>query len=338
MWSGTLLLVVVAALVLFPLPYVVQRPGPTIDTLGEHDDKPVIAVSDHETYPTSGALRLTTVSVRGGPGYSAHLFDVVAGWWRTDSAVKPTEMVFPPDVTSEQIDEQNAALMASSQESATVAALEELGIAVPTVLRVMQAVPGTGAEGLLMDGDVIVSANGVTLTSFLQLHEVLAKLKPGDTVTLGVKRHGEETSVKVVTTDGGNGEARLGVLMNPSFTFPVEIKFDIQNVGGPSAGLMFALGIIDKMTPGSLTGGQVVAGTGTMDLAGVVGPIGGIQQKLYGARDAGATWFLAPRENCNEVVGQIPNGLHVTAVTTLHEARLAVEAIAAGKGETLPKC
>jgi PDZ domain-containing protein len=130
----------------------------------------------------------------------------------------------------------------------------------------------------------------------------------------------------------------LGVLLDPQVELPVDVDFDIENIGGPSAGTMFALGIVDTLTPGEMTGGKSIAGTGTMDLAGNVGPIGGIRQKLVGASQAGAKWFLAPAGNCDEVVGHVPAGLDVVQVGTLGEARDAVEAIAAGDGGSLPTC
>jgi PDZ domain-containing protein len=95
--------------------------------------------------------------------------------------------------------------------------------------------------------------------------------------------------------------------------------------------MMFALGIVDKLTPGEMTGGEVLAGTGTIDSSGQVGPIGGIRQKLWGADEAGADWFLAPASNCDEVTGHVPDGMRVFAVKTLDEARSVVEAI--GDGE-----
>nr|WP_277814844.1 S16 family serine protease [Galbitalea soli] len=124
----------------------------------------------------------------------------------------------------------------------------------------------------------------------------------------------------------------LGIAVGTSYTFPVPIKIQLQDVGGPSAGMMFALGIIDKLTPGELNGGKRVAGTGTIDSAGTVGAIGGIRQKMYGAARAGARYFLAPRSNCDEVVGHIPSGLHVYSVATLDDSLTALKAISSGKG------
>jgi PDZ domain-containing protein len=111
----------------------------------------------------------------------------------------------------------------------------------------------------------------------------------------------------------------------------VEIRLD--DVGGPSAGMMFALGIVDKLTPGAMTGGEIVAGTGTIDSDGAVGAIGSIRQKLWGADENGAAWFLAPETNCDEVVGNVPDGLEVFAVATLEEAREIVETVGEG-GDT----
>jgi PDZ domain-containing protein len=113
----------------------------------------------------------------------------------------------------------------------------------------------------------------------------------------------------------------------------------LNNVGGPSAGMMFALGIIDTLTPGELNGGQDVAGTGTITADGTVGPIGGIRQKMWGALDAGADWFLAPESNCDEVVGHIPGRLKVFAVKTLDDSLDVLEAIRDdGDLSALPTC
>ena len=157
-------------------------------------------------------------------------------------------------------------------------------------------------------------------------------------MTLGVERAGEGTEVEVVTQDDGEGGSLLGVMIAPEVDLPFEVEFAIENIGGPSAGLMLALGIIDILTPGSLTGGQDVAGTGTVDLAGDVGPIGGIQQKMAGALRDGADWFLAPVENCDEVVGAVPDGLEVIAVDTVGDAVAALEAVAQGSTTDLPRC
>jgi PDZ domain-containing protein len=264
---------------------------------------------------------------------------VLAGWVSGSRLVLPVENVFPQDATQEQLDQQNEAQMVSSQENATVAALEELGYAVPVTLTVHDAVEGSGAEGVVEPGDVLVAFDGTPLTSYGQLIDLLDATEPGSTVTLGVQRDGAATDLEVVTAAREDRDgSQLGVYIDPTFDPPVDVTIQIDRIGGSSAGTMFALGIIDKMTPEDEADGEVIAGTGTMDLNGAVGPIGGIRQKMAGALRDGATWFLAPADNCDEVVGHVPDGLDVVKVSTLHEAREAVEAIGAGETGDLPTC
>ncbi|WP_308161144.1 PDZ domain-containing protein [Cellulomonas sp. GbtcB1] len=339
--SGGVLLtaVLLVVLLLMPVPYAVNSPGPTLDTLGEHDGQALITVDGAETYDSTGQLRLTTVSTTGGPGYPSSVLGVLQGWLSPSRRVLPVESVFPQDATQEQLDQQNEAQMVSSQENATVAALEELGYTVPVTLTVHDAVEGSGAEGVVEEGDVLLSYDGTALTSYGQLIDLLDETDPGTTVTLGVQRDGSEVDLDVVTgaREDGSG-SQLGVYIDPTFDPPVDVSIRIDQIGGSSAGTMFALGIIDKLTPEDEANGQVIAGTGTVDLNGAVGPIGGIRQKMAGSLRDGAEWFLAPADNCDEVVGHVPDGLTVVRIATLHEAREAVEAIGAGEAGDLPTC
>jgi PDZ domain-containing protein len=327
-----------AVLIVLPTPYAVNRPGPTRNVLGEHDGTPLITISGAETYPTTGELRLTTVSGTGGPGYPSTVRDVVSGWVSPTSVVLPVEVLYPPDTSQDEIDKSNSAEMVSSQENATVAALTELGYEVPATLVVAGTVDDSDAKGKVEEGDVIVAIDGVTVPDYSTLLDHLGGVEPGATITLTVKRHGQTVDIPIVTGTKPDGSAQIGIFIDPSFDFPVDVKISIDDIGGPSAGTMFALGIVDKMTPEDETGGKDIAGTGTIDVNGDVGPIGGIRQKLAGARRDGATWFLAPSSNCDEVVGHVPEGLRVTKIATLHEAREAVTAIGAGKGGDLPTC
>lgn len=347
--SGALLAGLLLVAMLVPLPYAVERPGPTVDTLSEHDGRPIVQIDGAETYPTSGQLRLTTVSVSGGPGFPVTAVDVLGGWLDPDVVVVPRESVFRDDASREEVAERSTAQMTSSQTSATVAALEELGYDVPMRLTVAGAAEGTSAADVLRVGDVITSVtpeggDRTTLTGFADLQEVLSATAPGTEIAVGIDRAGTAMTVPVTTfahPPVGGDEPRgslLGVYLEPDVELPFDVDFDITRIGGPSAGTMFALAVVDRLTPGEMTGGQVVAGTGTMDLGGDVGAISGIRQKLVGAARDGARWFLAPRENCDEVVGHVPGGLRVVEVETLSDARSAVEAIGEGRGEDLPTC
>ena len=326
----------VAAATLVPLPYVVQGPGPTIDVLGEDNGQRLITVEG--AHAGTGELRLTTVSLAGSPTQSLHLGQVLAGWVNPDKQVLPVEQVFTTDRTKEEIDADNEAAMISSQEYATVAALEELGQEVPTTLTAVGVVPGTGADGVVAEGDVLTTLDGAALTSFSDLSARLGATPPGTVVQVGMIRGGEAVTASITTGDDGDGGSILGVYIDPEFHLPVPVTIQIDKVGGPSAGMMFALGIIDLLTPEDEANGVVIAGTGTIDLTGEVGPIGGIALKMIGAVDDGATWFIAPRDNCDDVTGRVPDGLEVVAVGTLSEARAAMVAIGAGTAQDLPTC
>ncbi len=327
-----------SGLVLLPVPYVVTSPGPTRDVLGEYDGRPIIEVAGATTYESTGELRLTTVRATGGPGYPTNALAVLQAWFARSSNVQPREDLYPEQESRQQVEQQNQAQMVSSQENATVAALTELGYEVPATMVVAGAVEGTHAEGVVEKGDVILAIDGTRLTTYNDLVETLAEVEPGATITLTVTRNGAEKDLRVETGERDDGTALIGVYIDPTFEMPVDVTITAEDIGGPSAGTMFALGIVDKLTPQDEADGVDIAGTGTIDVTGAVGPIGGIRQKLAGARRDGATWFLAPEANCGEVVGAVPAGLHVTRIATLHEAREAIEAIGAGRTDDLPTC
>jgi PDZ domain-containing protein len=337
--AGFSAVLLAALVVLLPVHYAILHPGPVLNTLGKVDGKSLISISGRTTYPTSGQLDLTTVSVVGGPDRPVTLLQVISGWLEHSAAVLPQEEIFAPNQTQQQSDAENKAEMVSSQESATAAALSTLGIPVPTTLTVAGTDPGAPAAAVLKEKDVILAVNGTTITDLAKLRTVLAATTAGGEVTVKVRRGGKSVNVKTRTVASAtDGHTVLGVYINPSFSFPFSVKIQIENIGGPSAGMMFALGIIDSLTPGELTGGKRVAGTGTIDADGTVGAIGGIRQKLVGARRAGADYFLAPADNCNEVRGHVPGGLKVVQVATLDAARTDVAAIAAGHAATLKGC
>jgi PDZ domain-containing protein len=323
------------------LPYAVMSPGPTQDTLGTSTDgkgKPIIAISGLPTYPTDGALRFTTVRVEGGPGYPVDAWDILQAWIDPARDVLPVDDVFDPKVTQEQVAEENAIQMEGSQEEATAVALRAIGKQVPTHVAIAGITDASKAKGLLEVGDRLDRIDGVEIASTQAVRDVLQKKKPGDSVSMTVTRKGKEQTLEVPTVAGQGGRTALGVLLGLDHDFPAKVTIDAGAIGGPSAGLMFSLGIYDKLTPGPLAGGRQIAGTGTIDDQGVVGPIGGIRQKLAGARSDGAEYFLAPADNCDEVVGHVPDGLDVFKVGTFDEGRTAVEAIAKGQTGSLPRC
>jgi Lon-like protease len=337
--AGVAASALLALVTLAPVPYAVISPGPVRDVLGAAAGTPLIEIEGRETFPTDGSLALTTIRIRGGPGRTVSLLRVVRGWLDPAVAALPADEVFPTDATREDLDRQSTEEMVTSQEAATAAALAELDIPVPTTLTVAAFSEGSDAERVLEEGDVVVAVEGRDVTDLPQLREELQGTPAGDPVTVTVLRDGEPSDVEVTTLESPDGSTLLGVLVDPAYEFPFDVSIAIDNIGGPSAGMMFALGIVDVLTPGALTGGASVAGTGTIDSGGVVGRIGGIRQKLVGARRAEAEWFLAPRGNCDEVVGYVPDGLTVVPVATLGDAHDAVRAIADGaEPADLPVC
>ena len=349
---GWLLLVagVIAALVLsaLPAPYAIERPGPVYNTLGSAPtsgggQRALITVPNARTYRTSGALDLLTVSVVGSREDPLTWAGVAAAWWDPSQAIVPIDLVYPQGQTQKQSDQEGAAQMATSKQEAVAAALRELGYPVPGTVLVQQVVPNSAATGLLRPGDEILTADGKSLEDATALRSLIARSGVGTPIVFGIRRGVATRTVTITPRAGDDGTGRrvplIGIVPGVRYDYPIDVRIQLDNVGGPSAGMMFALGIIDKLTPGALNGGQRIAGTGEIDAAGQVGPIGGIRQKMYGAKRAGATWFLAPAGNCSEVVGSVPAGLRVYAVSTLRQAVAAVRAIGTGTGlGQLPTC
>ena len=332
--SGALTLALAGLAVFLPSPYVVESPGPTFNTVGTvrseaGEETPLINVDGATTYPTDGELDLTTVYVSGGPDTAMSFLQAVGAWLSPDDAVVPEEFLYPRGTTGAQVDEQNAAAMTSSQEAAVAAALRELDIPFTEELAVADLAEGSPAAGVLQPGDTLVRVGNAAIDGIETLRTELQN-SGGAPVDLTYRRDGQELTAALTPVPGDSGSYQLGIFLSTSFDFPFDVSIALDNVGGPSAGMMFALGIIDRLTPEELTGGKHFAGTGTIDSAGNVGAIGGIAQKMVGASDAGAEFFLAPADNCSEVVGHIPAGLGVVKVATLDEARTAVEALAAG--------
>jgi Lon-like protease len=336
--SGLLALGLGITAVSLPVPYVVESPGPIFNTLGDDHGKPVISVTGHESFPAKGNLDLTTVYVDGGPNGPVSVFEAFSAWLDRTKAVYPEELIYPKGVTKEQSQQENAVAMTTSQENAVASALKELNIPFEQKMQVAGLSDGSASSGKLQEGDTLVAINDKPITA---LSVVQAELAAGNgaPVTVAVDRGGSRIPVAITPVKAATGRFILGVVLQYKFTFPFEVKIALDKVGGPSAGMMFALGIIDTVTAGDLTGGKHIAGTGTITPDGVVGPIGGISQKMLGARSGGATLFLAPADNCGEVAGHIPAGLQVVKVENLGEARKAVELAASGADTSgLPAC
>ena len=330
---GTLLAVVTALAFVIHVPYVLLSPGPVFDTLGEDRKAPIIKISGATTYPTTGELNMTTVSEYGGPQDDITLFQALWGWVSAATVVLPRESLYAPEETRQSNRVESASQFSSSQSNALAAAMNYLGKPVRSEFAVTSVAVGAPALGRLESGDRLLTVDGKKILSDIQVVHAVRDKPIGTRLTFVVRRDGVVKTVSVIsgprpdlpaTTEDESKMAYIGITVGQLYAAEFPITFGLQDVGGPSAGTMFALGIIDKLTPGSLTGGHVIAGTGTISMKGEVGAIGGIRQKMIGAQKAGATLFLAPQSNCDDVVGHVPSGLTVVPVSTLTQAVQAI--------------
>jgi PDZ domain-containing protein len=317
------------------VPYVVLSPGPTVNTLGQDDQTKtdIIVIKGHEVSKTSGNLNLTTVSVETSDTTVA---GAIRGWLARDAVVVPHDSIYPPGRTQQQVNEQDKQDFTESQNSATAAAACELKY--PRGVAVSSVPTDSPNAGVLKPRDQLTSLAGVAVTDDSSLRKVLETLKVGDKVPVIVTRDGKHETVVITLgpPDSGNTTPRIGITLISGCLMPFDVTLGLSDIGGPSAGLMFALGIIDKVGTDDLTHGRFIAGTGTIDPTGNVGVIGGIQLKMLGARRAGATVFLAPAGNCPDVRGNVPSGMRVVKVSTLHEAIADLATLA--NGGSAPSC
>jgi PDZ domain-containing protein len=313
------------------VPYVALKPGPTCNTLSTCDGEQVLSFTGAQAKARSGALQLTTVSVED----HLSLLEALAGWVSPSDAVLPREVVFAPDKTDQQNQQENAEEMSQSQDSASTAALTYLGYKGTSRVLAQAITKGAPAEGKLKAGDRIVSVDGSPVTNEDRLRALISSRAPGKPVTIGYVRNGVAGTATLTTVAAPDSTKRaiIGITPTVETDFPVKVDIRLKDVGGPSAGLMFALGIVDRLGKVDLTGGLNVAGTGEITDDGKVGPIGGIAQKMRGAKAHGATVFLAPADNCAEAKKTKPSGITLVRVTTLASA---VQALAALRDHAAP--
>lgn len=322
-----------------PLPYVIYSPGLTADILGTtgDDDHEIVTVEGAETFHDDGELRFTTVYATE-PEADVNLFRLLEAWIDGDDAIYPYDSIYAPEDTDESKEAEGAFQMVTSQDTAVAVALTELGYDVPAVPVVHRVLDGSPSEGELESGDRLLTINGTPVRTIQEAGQAVDDTPVDEPVELRVRRDGEPVTMSIMREEI-DGQLRLGFEMRESYEFPVEVDFGIDpDIGGPSAGLMFSLAVYDTLTEGSMTGGQVVAGTGTLNPDGTVGPIGGIDQKIAGARDADADLFLVPADNCDDAYESPQGDMELVRVATMSEAVEAIEAWADDPNADLPRC
>ncbi len=332
--SGIFLVILVALAAILPVPYVILRPGPTFNALGNDAGKPVIQISGARSYPTTGGLNLTTVSESGGPFGKVSLAEAFFGWLSPSAAVLPERILYPQQAKKAEVESQNTSDLIDSQTQATAAALKYLNKPLVKAVLISAVSPSGASAGKLQPGDVVGAIDGVKPANASQAARAVTSKPVGAVVKFTLTRDGKVINEQV-TTRASTSKSKTSVVgivvANGFISTEISVRYGLENVGGPSAGLMFSLGVIDKLTLSSLTGGKIIAGTGTINSSGSVGPIGGVQQKVVAAKRDGASYFLTPVKNCYDASQAAPKGLTLVRVDSLTDAVAQLDNIVKGR-------
>ncbi|WP_172836039.1 YlbL family protein [Microlunatus soli] len=330
---------VAVGMVTLPVPYVSWTPGSTTNTLGKVGNTPVIKISGTTSYPTTGELSLTTVSETRADSRLS-LPEALLSYWLPHRDTMPRDIVYPPGKTADQVNSEQRVMMETSQDNSVVAALRAAGQRIVQRPAVSSVTVGSSSYNKLQPGDLIVSINGTDVTTNDQAAELIRDRRPGSTLIFEVLRDRKQKLIKVArgADDESNTDQLSGITIGNGYQYGPKISFDLgEEIGGPSAGLVFSLAIYDKITPGPLLAGRRVAGTGTISADGTVGPIGGIQQKIGAATSGGATVFLVPAANCEDLAG-LKTDLQLIKVGTLQDAIGALDDLNDHHTADLPHC
>lgn len=340
--SSAVVFVVLALLLgLLHVPFVAWAPGVTVNLLGTNrSGQPNVQVTGVKTYPYSGGLLMTTVSETRVDS-SLSLPEALWAHVMPHHDVLPREVIYPPSMNSQQVNQQQVEMMDTSQQSALVAALRAAGQPVQA-MPVVSAVNVNGpADGRLHAGDLIEKVDGTAVQKTDDVHTLIQKHKVGQTVQFTVLRQNRQMQVGVVaraSTDGKNAP-RVGITVDVGYKTTASASYGIDpGIVGPSAGLMFSLAIYDQLMSTDLTNGRTIAGTGEIDASGSVSPIGGIQEKIAAASAAHASVFLVPAGNCVDLAG-VHTHMTLVKVTKLGDAIASIAALhSPDTAKEIPHC
>ena len=325
-----------------PVPYVTMSPGPTVDVLAEDQGEEIVQVAGHPRYRTDGRLELTTIRITS-PDQEIGLWEALTAWFDRSRAVYPREAFYAPDESDQDVQTESTVQMVSSQDTAVAVALTELGFELDKITEVLAVSPDSPAEGKLEIRDQVMSVDGTKVKNASDVARLVRRTPKGESATFVVRRDGRTRTVEVEPEPSEDDPEvpRVGIVVGPSYDFPFDVSVNIdERIGGPSAGLIFSLAVYDTLTPGPLTGGAAVSGTGTISEGGTVGPIGGIQQKIVAAADSGAEIFLVPPRNCESAmaVGLDDEEMRLVKAPTMHSAVKSIKAYVDDPAADLPRC
>jgi PDZ domain-containing protein len=312
-------------------------PGDPQNVLGS-----AIKISGTDTYPTTGKLSVTAVMITDPDSYIT-AFDIFYGWIDKDRAVLPRERVYPDGETAAEAVREGAAEMNSSQINATAAALSYLGYQIPSKLVVVGVSEQSNAHKVILLKDQILSIDKIKLNNTTDVLRYLEDKKAGEVVSVEINRSGVGVMIKeIALSPRPDGSAFIGINIQEQFDFPFDVQIKLAETGGPSGGLIFALGIVEKLTQADLIRARNIAGTGTITTDGLVGPIGGIAEKIIGAKNDGVDLFFTPINNCQDInnpdqigVGKGGKSMKIVPVATLAEA---IEVLKLPENAKLPSC
>jgi PDZ domain-containing protein len=301
---------------------------------------PLVQVKDGPSYPPKGAVYLCTVALQ-----RTTILQAVRGWLDPTVDVVKEQAIKPKEVTNKDLRTYNLQLMDTSKEQALGVAFEQLGFDAITGkgAQVVTIVKGSPADGPLSPGDTITAVDGTATELHTEAVRLLGSRHPGDTVRLTVapEKGGtpRDVSVELAENPKEAGRPLLGVTLrtrSPSFDFPYQVDIGSEQIGGPSAGLAFTLEVLDVLTKGELTGGQKVAATGTIELDGSVGEVGGVAQKAVAVEEAGVRLFLVPRAEVAQARKHASSKLRIEPVDDLQDA-LRILSTLGGNGLALDR-
>jgi PDZ domain-containing protein len=309
LFAPPILIIVLAGTLWLPLYSIGPGPARSVE--------PLIHVSGATTYPSDGRFVMTSIVFE-----QLTAFGALASWLDPNRAVVSRGALYAPGETVRQEHVRSISQMDQSKLDATFVALSELtgyprehrkGVLVESV------VAGCAADGELYPGDLILSIDGQRIDGRADASRVIGEAPSGSTLTFDIRVDGERRTIDLVRRPcGGSAEPLVGVSLINNFPFRVSISSG--DIGGPSAGLMWALGLYDLLTPGDLAGGRMIAGTGEIGLDGTVRPIGGIAEKIIAAERAGADVFLVPREELGAARAADADDMQLVPVSTFRDA------------------
>ncbi|MDO5682499.1 MAG: S16 family serine protease [Propionibacteriaceae bacterium] len=308
-------------LVVLPTPYVIYSPGKAYDLATGENDQPMVRVEGLQTYPLSGKIHMTTVAV-SRPDTRTSLPQAFLAYWLPRRDAMPRDAVYEPGKTRDEVRAEERMMMDTSQQDAIVAALREASVPVEELPVVSTVLVSGPANGRLQPGDQIRQVEGVPVRTLTEVADRMRTVRPGTSVRLTVSREGRVINADITTIDSVSepGRALIGVELGLGYSFTPTVNFGISHdIGGPSAGLMFALAIYDQISPDDVLQGRSIAGTGRISPSGQVGAIGGVQEKIASAEAVGASVFLVPARNCQDLEG-LQTDLEIVRVDTLHDA------------------